>query len=140
MVLDELDAPIVLAPLAGGPSTPELAAAVSDAGGLGFLAGGYRRVPDLAAALDRLATMTSRPYGVNLFVPGQPSAPDRWGSYADLLRARYGAELGAARFDDDAWADKLALVHERRVPVVSFTFGCPEQAVIRGLQASGTEV
>jgi len=42
MVLDELGTPIVLAPLAGGPSTPELAAAVSEAGGLGFLAAGYR--------------------------------------------------------------------------------------------------
>jgi nitronate monooxygenase len=40
-VLDQLEVPIVQAPLAGGPSTPELAAAVSDAGGLGFLAAGY---------------------------------------------------------------------------------------------------
>src|SRR5881227_1839001 len=41
MVLDDLAVPIVLAPLAGGPSTPELTAAVSEAGGLGFLASGY---------------------------------------------------------------------------------------------------
>jgi nitronate monooxygenase len=38
--VDELDLPIVLAPLAGGPSTPALCAAVSNAGGLGFLAAG----------------------------------------------------------------------------------------------------
>jgi nitronate monooxygenase len=41
MILDRCDTPVVLAPLAGGPSTPELAAAVSNAGGLGFLASGY---------------------------------------------------------------------------------------------------
>ena len=41
MILDSCDIPIVLAPLAGGPSTPELAAEVSNAGGLGFLASGY---------------------------------------------------------------------------------------------------
>ena len=41
MLLDRLTVPIVLAPLAGGPSTPQLAAAVSNAGGLGFLASGY---------------------------------------------------------------------------------------------------
>jgi len=41
LVLDRLAVPIVLAPLAGGPSTPELAAAVSNAGGFGFLAAGY---------------------------------------------------------------------------------------------------
>ena len=41
LVLDRLAVPIVLAPLAGGPSTPELTAAVSNAGGFGFLAAGY---------------------------------------------------------------------------------------------------
>ena len=41
MILDQLNVPIVLAPLAGGPTTPQLAAAVSEAGGLGFLAAGY---------------------------------------------------------------------------------------------------
>src|SRR3569832_1295359 len=40
--LDQLDFPIVQAPLAGGPSTPELAAAVSGAGGFGFVAAGYK--------------------------------------------------------------------------------------------------
>jgi nitronate monooxygenase len=41
VILGEIAAPIVLAPLAGGPSTPRLAAAVTNAGGLGFLAAGY---------------------------------------------------------------------------------------------------
>ena len=41
-VLDELEIPIIQAPMAGGPSTPALAAAVSAAGGLGFLAAGYK--------------------------------------------------------------------------------------------------
>jgi nitronate monooxygenase len=49
MILDSCDIPIVLAPLAGGPSTPELAAAVSNAGGLGFLASGYLPAAELAA-------------------------------------------------------------------------------------------
>src|SRR5436305_11347392 len=113
MILDELATPIVLAPLAGGPSTPELAAAVSEAGGLGFLAAGYRTAPALAEALDRLTTLTTRPYGVNLFVPGQPTAPERWAGYVDLIGTearRYGVDLGAPRFDDDGWADKLTLV------------------------------
>jgi nitronate monooxygenase len=143
MVLDDLGTPIVLAPLAGGPSTPELAAAVSAAGGLGFLAAGYRTAPQLAEALDRLATLTTRPYGVNLFVPGAPSGPQRWAGYVSLLAEearRYGVDLGQPRFDDDGWADKLTLVQDRRVPVVSFTFGCPDEPVVRRLQASGSEV
>ena len=47
--LSDLEHPIVLAPLGGGPSTPALAAAVSEAGGLGFLAAGYR-TPDAVRA------------------------------------------------------------------------------------------
>src|SRR5579859_7067935 len=139
MVLDELGTPIVLAPLAGGPSTPELAAAVSEAGGLGFLAAGYRAPAALAEALDRLVTLTTRPYGVNLFVPGPPSGPEAWGDYVTLLAAAETG-VGAPRFDDDGWADKLAIVEQGRVPVVSFTFGCPPQPLIRRLQAAGSEV
>ena len=37
----DLSVPILVAPMAGGPSTPELAAAGSTAGGLGFVAAGY---------------------------------------------------------------------------------------------------
>ena len=143
MILDEVPVPVVLAPLAGGPSTPELAAAVCEAGGLGFLAAGYLRPDALGTALDRLAGLTARPYGVNVFVPGAPSDPDRVAPYVDLLAGeadRYGVELGRPRFDDDGWADKLALVEERRVPVVSFTFGCPPAAVVDRLRTAGSEV
>ena len=70
MILDSCDIPVVLAPLAGGPSTPELAAAVSNAGGLGFLASGYLSAAELADRRRRLDELTGRPFGVNLFVPG----------------------------------------------------------------------
>ena len=51
--------PVVGAPLAGGPSTPELAAAVSEAGGLGFLAAGYKTAAAVEAELERLQALTS---------------------------------------------------------------------------------
>ena len=53
MVLDRLEHPIVQAPMGGGPSTPALAAAVAEAGGLGFLAAGYRGVDAVRAAIER---------------------------------------------------------------------------------------
>ena len=71
--LANLDHPIVLAPLGGGPSTPALAAAVSEAGGLGFLAAGYRKPDAVREEIEELRRLTSRPFGVNLFVPGVPS-------------------------------------------------------------------
>ena len=43
--------PIVGAPMAGGPTTPELVAAVNAAGGFGFLAAGYLSVDALLAAI-----------------------------------------------------------------------------------------
>jgi NAD(P)H-dependent flavin oxidoreductase YrpB (nitropropane dioxygenase family) len=62
--LGDLRYPLVLAPLAGGPSTPELAAAVCEAGGLGFLACGYLTGADTAEQIARTRTLTDRPSGV----------------------------------------------------------------------------
>ena len=67
--LPGLERPFIGAPMAGGPSTPELAAAVCEAGGLGQLAGAYLGVEDLRAQIGRTRELTSRPFGVNLFVP-----------------------------------------------------------------------
>src|SRR5881392_2508850 len=70
MILDQLDHPIVQAPMAGGPSTPALAAAVSEAGGLGFVAAGYLSPEALEQRIAQTRGLTGRPFGVNLFVPG----------------------------------------------------------------------
>ena len=71
----DLDVPIVGAPMAGGPGTPALAAAVSNAGGLGFLASGYVSAERLADDIAAARAATTGPLGVNLFVP-QPSVAD----------------------------------------------------------------
>jgi nitronate monooxygenase len=137
-VLDRLEVPIVLAPLAGGPSTPELAAAVSESGGLGFLAAGYLSADATRERIAALRELTARPYGLNLFVPGAPSDPASYGEYARRVRAeREGA--GEPRFEDDDWDAKLALVDEAAPAVVSFTFGCPSPDVIARVQAAGAE-
>ncbi|MGI8753559.1 MAG: nitronate monooxygenase [Acidimicrobiales bacterium] len=143
MILDELPCPIVLAPLAGGPSTPQLAAAVSEEGGLGFVAAGYLSAETVAERLATTAQLTARPIGVNLFVPGRPTPPERFGAYAASLAgeaARAGTTLGDPRFDDDGWQAKLDLLTATPVPVVSFTFGCPSADEIAGLHLAGSEV
>src|SRR3954470_19048687 len=80
--LDALAEPIVQAPLAGGSSTPALAAAVSEAGGLGFLATGYKTPAAARAELEELRRRTAQPFGVNLFVPspagGDAAEVDRY--------------------------------------------------------------
>jgi nitronate monooxygenase len=112
---------IVLAPMAGGPSTPELTAAVSEAGGLGFLAAGYLSAAKLEEQIVKTRELTSRPFGVNLFVPGPRHAPEVYGAYV--------ADLGEPKWNDDDWDAKLELVGD--VAVVSFTFGCPADVLDR---------
>src|SRR6478752_6597642 len=134
-VLAELEHPIVLAPMAGGPATVELAAAVSGAGGLGFLAAGYRGAEDMR---EEIREMRGRAFGVNLFVPGASHVDD-------AAVAAYVASLpggaGSPRFDDDGWRAKLDVLRDSEpVPVVSFTFGCPPLCEARALQAHGSEV
>jgi nitronate monooxygenase len=124
--------------MAGGPSTPALAAGVCDAGGLGFLAAGYKQPDAVRADVEELRSLTSRPFGLNVFAPPGP-APD--GAVVEAYaRTLDGVELGEPRHDDDGWRDKLALVADLGVPVVSFAFGCPSHEEIDGLHAAGCAV
>jgi nitronate monooxygenase len=143
-VLERIELPIVQAPLAGGPSTPALAAAVSEAGGLGFLAAGYKTPGAVAADLEALRGLTGRPFGLNLFAPPAGAADaGAVRAYAGTLAGeseRAGVALGEPRRDDDGWEAKLALAESARVPLVSFTFGSPDTAVVERLHAAGSEV
>jgi len=138
VIIDELTVPIVLAPMAGGPSTPELTAAVAEAGGLGVLAAGYLDAETLVARITETATQTREPIGVNLFVPDTPTRPADYNAYLNELRDEF--ELGEPNYDTDAWDAKLALLTTDPVAVVSFTFGCPTATEIAGLHAAGSEV
>ena len=143
-VLGELAVPIVQAPMAGGPSTPALAAAVSNAGGLGFVAAGYKTAVAMREDIARTRAATARPFGANVFVPGRRTAdPAAVAAYAERLAAqaeRAGVALGTPAFDDDAFDAKLAALQDERVAVVSFTFGCPPADVVDDLQRIGTAV
>jgi nitronate monooxygenase len=144
MVLDDLTAPIVLAPLAGGPSTPELTAAVSNAGGLGFLASGYLSAETTRERIAAVRELTDRPFGVNVFVPDDPSPhPGATDAYrerlSDWAEAR-GLELGEPSWSDDDWEHKIELLTNDPVAVVSFTFGCPPRKVIEELRSARAEV
>lgn len=143
MVFDvrDLAVPIVGAPMAGGPSTPALAAAVSDTGGLGFLAAGYLSAERFAADIADFRAASTGPLGVNLFAPGPSLAvADELVRYRQLLQPladHYGAELGRPHSDDDGWAAKLDIVADTRPEVVSFTFACPEPAVLERFRQLG---
>jgi len=138
--------------MAGGPSTPELVAAVSSAGGFGFLAAGYRTASQLAADIVHTRTLTDSPFGVNVFVPQASVAKiDELQAYRLELApeaARYGVELPELRLegsdpepmDDDDWDAKLAVLEASGPAVASFTFGLPSIAMVSRLRTAGITV
>lgn len=135
--------PIVQAPMAGGVSVPHLAQAVSEAGGLGFLAAGYKTADGMYQEIKQLRGLTNRPFGVNLFVPQPDSAdPGAVEIYAHQLAgeaAWYETELGDPDSGrDDGFDVKLAVLLDNPVPVVSFHFGVPSRDVIDSLHRVGT--
>ncbi|MEV7685539.1 nitronate monooxygenase [Streptomyces bungoensis] len=135
--------PIVQAPMAGGVSVPRLAAAVSEAGGLGFLAAGYKTADGLYQEIKQLRSLTARPFGVNVFMP-QPDYAESGAVelYAQQLAgeaAWYDTELGDPDSGrDDGFEAKLAVLLDNPVPVVSFHFGVPDREVVDSLHRAGT--
>jgi nitronate monooxygenase len=128
--------------MAGGPSTPALVTAVAAAGGLGFLATGYKPTAAVVAEIEPVRRGGASTFGVNVFLAGAATTdPAGVLSYRDRLRplaARLGVEPGEPRWDDDEVDAKLAAV--AGVPVVSLAFGCPSAEAVRRLQAAGAAV
>ncbi|MFJ4797796.1 nitronate monooxygenase [Kitasatospora purpeofusca] len=139
--LDELTVPVIGAPMAGGATTPELVAAVNAAGGLGFLAAGYRSAAATAEQIDITRKLTDRPFGVNLFVPAGPGDPAAVAAYRERLRPeaeRHGVVLPEAIGPDrDDWDAKIAALLDGPVAAVSYTFGLPAAEEARALRAAG---
>ncbi|WDZ85041.1 NAD(P)H-dependent flavin oxidoreductase [Micromonospora cathayae] len=140
--LPPLRHPLVAAPMAGGPSTPRLVAAVGQAGGLGFLAAGYRRPEQVGEEIRQVRQLTGASFGVNVLLPGAARATEaEIAAYAATLRPdaqRLDVALGEPVADDDHLDEKIDLLCQERVPVVSFAFGLPTGATVERLHAAGT--
>ncbi|MFD7699764.1 nitronate monooxygenase [Streptomyces caelestis] len=135
--------PIVQAPMAGGVAVPQLAAAVSEAGGLGFLAAGYKTADGMYQEIKQVRGLTSRPFGVNLFLPqpetADPAAVDVYAHQLAGEASWYETALGDPDSGrDDGYDAKLAVLLDNPVPVVSFHFGVPAREVLDSLRRAGT--
>jgi nitronate monooxygenase len=133
--------------MAGGISTPALVSAVGEARALGFLAAGYLSADELRADIEELRALSTAPFGLNVFVPEEPSEPRRQLAveYAEELGAWLGeaaskAGLGEPRYSDDEYDAKVAIALEVRPSLVSFTFGLPSDEVVVSLHDVGVPV
>ncbi|NYG08084.1 nitronate monooxygenase [Phycicoccus badiiscoriae] len=143
--VDWSSSPLVLAPMAGGPSTVALAAAAADGGVFPFLGGAYLTPERLRDDIGALREATRRPFGVNIFAPSpdSPSMQQESLAYAELLApwaAAAGIELGHPHYDDDAFDAKVDLLVDSAPAVVSFAFGWPPAEVVARLQSAGVAV
>ncbi|KGN34673.1 2-nitropropane dioxygenase [Knoellia sinensis KCTC 19936] len=141
-----LDRPLVLAPMAGGPSTVELAAAVTNAGGFAFLAGAYLAPDRLRDDIVLLrAAVGGAPFGVNLFAPSlyEPGSAALVLEYATRLQPladKAGVPLAEPVHDDDSFDAKIEVILAEPPAVVSFAFAWPPADVVDRLRAAGIEV
>ncbi len=137
--------PLIQAPMAGGATTPELVAAVSNAGALGSFAAATLSPAAMREGVARVRQLTERPFNVNLFVLDEPAPSDaeveRAQARLDPLRAELGLPPGGrpARFCEDNRAQLETLI-ELAPPVVSFTFGLLDAATVARLHAAGSRV
>ena len=137
--------PIFQAPMAGGPDTPALAAAVSNAGGLGSLGCAYLTAAQIDEAAREVAARTTRPFALNLFVrsdaDADPAADARVRPVLDRFRAELGLPpLGETPGQAPSFDAQLEAVIRCAPRVVSFTFGAPAPAHVAALHARGIAV
>jgi nitronate monooxygenase len=138
-----IEHPIIQAPMAGGGSTPELAAAVCEAGALGFIGAAYLTPSQIREAAAAVRSRTSRPFGINLFAPVTP--PDSSSSNSEralALLQRFHQELAIdppvlPTLGTDPFHEQFAAVLEAKPAVFSFTFGIPPEAALAAAKSRG---
>ena len=136
--------PIIQAPMAGGPSTPELVAAVSNAGALGSLGVGYLSPDQIDSEIIKVKKLTEQPFCVNLFVPENNQSQDVSSGVNKKLE-EFSKELGASPAQlpgppSYTFEDQLAVIVDNGVPVFSFTFGIPEGRFMKKLLEQRTVI
>ncbi|MGG1675517.1 NAD(P)H-dependent flavin oxidoreductase [Neobacillus sp. NRS-1170] len=137
--------PIIQAPMAGGITSSELVAAVSNTGGLGMIGAGYMSPEQVRLQIKEVQQLTDKPFGVNIFVPAKYEADKKKLHHAKTLLQPILEELGAVdqsvlpNFEQDlqSFHEQLNIILDENVPICSFTFGIPPLELINKLKENG---
>ena len=136
----QIEHPIVQAPLAGGGDTPELVAAVSNAGGIGFIGAAYLTPAQILESARAVRNQTNRPFGINLFAPTPIPARPENSARAEQRLAPFFAELNlpaprVAQITGNAFQEQLRAALQTDAAVFSFTFGILPADAISAVKA-----
>lgn len=135
--------PIIQAPMAGGATTPELIACVSNFGGLGSLGAGMTAPDVLNSQINTIKTLTDRPFMVNLMVLSEYES-STFDTDIPAWLSQYcqdhNIEAALPEYPAQNFADQLQVLFDNPVPVASFTFGIISADQVQHLQSVGTRV
>lgn len=132
--------PIIQAGMAGGVTTPELVAAVSNAGGLGTLGAGYMSPEQTRVSIKKIKQLTNKPFGVNLFIPETPDISEEEIYKANEWLQPFREELNISERPKvkkptaSLFKEQIEIIIEEQVPVCSFTFGIPPKETVQQLK------
>ena len=138
----DLTYPIVQAPMAGA-TTPELAAAVSNFGGLGSLGAGTTMPDVLNEQINTLKTLTDRPFMINLMVLSEHESDTLDSAVPAWLSEYYeknNIDIVLPKCPALSFAEQLQVLYDNPVPVASFTFGIISTEQVQRLKDLGTRV
>ncbi len=136
---------IILAPMAGGISTPALVAAVSNAGGLGSLGAGYMTPKEISASISAIRSLTDKPFAVNLFAGGYDGTGgvdlSPMMEVVNFYHTRLGLPAPTVPGGSlPPFEEQVEVVLRSDVAIFSFTFGIPDARVIERIKARATKM
>ncbi|HYK74944.1 MAG TPA: nitronate monooxygenase [Pseudoneobacillus sp.] len=143
----QIQYPIIQAPMAGGITTAELVAAVSNHGGLGSIGAGYLTPNQLQEQISQVKHLTTKPFSVNLFVPNEIITSEKEINRAIQLLQPIRDKLQVPNVSIDfpcsesvmkIFEEQIRIVIEEKVPICSFTFGLPSNDLIVKLKQHNT--
>ncbi|MCM3585846.1 nitronate monooxygenase [Mesobacillus maritimus] len=136
--------PIVQAPMAGGVTTSQLVAAVSNSGGLGMIGAGYLSPAKMRTQIQEIKELTPNMFGVNLFVPEEFKIRAEQVKSANQLLNPIRTSLNLPQQEQtevpsfhhvlETFKEQIQVVIDLQVPVCSFTFGIPSKEIIAELK------
>ncbi|MBA3537668.1 MAG: nitronate monooxygenase [Tatlockia sp.] len=137
--------PIIQAPMAGGATTPELVAAVSNSGGLGSLGAAYMSADAIRKAIIKIRELTDKPFAVNLFIPNEHHA-----SSEQIIRSCHFIEKACPELKfkiepkgrpyTQSFEEQITVLVEEKIPVFSFIFGLPPMSWLSKLSTNSVTI